>query len=107
MNPGVLRERVTIQQLATSADGAGGQSRTWSTLVTVWARVQPLAAREQFVSESLRGVEAFVVTIRYRAAVTHTHRVVWRGRTLNITAVTNPDQQRHYMQLACETDLSV
>lgn len=45
MNIGELRERVTIEVLDTSSDGAGGTSGTWLVDSTVWAKVTPLTGR--------------------------------------------------------------
>lgn len=98
---GDLRERVTLQQKATVTDAIGGETVTWSDVVTLWALVEPLAGLEKYEAEAVQSQLSLRVTIRYRDDVDATWRVRWRSRTLEIHSVENRDLQRVYLTLDC------
>jgi len=102
---GQLRDRVTIQQQTTVADTQGGRAVTWGTLATVWARVEPLSAREQLQSASLGSRVSYRATIRQRGDVTPKMRLDWTpyggsAKTLEIHGVTQ-SERRDYVMLDC------
>lgn len=104
MRSGRLRERVTIQQRTMASDGMGGQTETWSTLATVWAGVLPRQAnREALViaANQLQARSGFDVRIRYRDDVSPSMRVSWRGNTLEVESVSDPDQRKREIVLSC------
>jgi SPP1 family predicted phage head-tail adaptor len=98
-DPGWLRERVTIETATATADGAGGASLAWSTLATVWARVEPVAADEKAVAGHESASVTHLVTTRYRDDVTGHARVTFRGRVFRILAAYDPDETRRYLVL--------
>lgn len=100
---GRMRERVTVQRPASpqAPDTYGDPADTFTDLATVWAEVLPVGSRRETVAEQLTLVNDFKVTIRYRADVNGTMRLSWRGRTLNIEAVQNPDGRKVALELTC------
>ncbi len=102
---GRLRERVTVQRAARDADAGGGAVVTWTPLAhapTVWARIEPLSGAEALQAMKLQARVTHRVTLRWRDDVTAAMRLVCGARTLNIRAVTNPDERRRYLELLCE-----
>jgi SPP1 family predicted phage head-tail adaptor len=84
-----LNRRVVIEQPVLSADGAGGNSLSWSVLATVWAEVEPGEGSrgEQVVAAQLSDRPRAVVVMRYRDDVDATMRlkmdgVVWAIRSV-------------------------
>jgi SPP1 family predicted phage head-tail adaptor len=51
MNVGSLVHRVQLQRVTVAVDSHGDQTKTWTTLGTVWAAIEPLSGRE-FLSAS-------------------------------------------------------
>lgn len=105
MRAGQLRERVTIQQQATVADSQGGRAVTWGALATVWARVEPLSAREQLQAQSLGSRVAYRVTLRQRGDVTPAMRLSWTpfggsAKTLEIHGVLQ-GERHDFVTLDC------
>lgn len=99
MDPGQLRDRVTIQRdSGTSGDG-GAYEPTWIEVAQVWANVRPLTVRESLVAQQTASRVNYVVTIRYRQDVSAEMRLVWRGASMNILGVTNPDQHRAFLEI--------
>jgi SPP1 family predicted phage head-tail adaptor len=51
MQAGTLRNQVQLQRVTVAVDSHGDQTKTWATLATVWASIEPLSGRE-FLSAS-------------------------------------------------------
>lgn len=99
---GELRERVTIQRVTNTRDAIGGVIETWATLVTVYARVLPMSAGEQYRRQQIQAKADWKVTVRYNNEIRPADRLVWRTRTFQIKGVLNPDLHRRFLDLACE-----
>ena len=96
-DPGWLRHRVTVESAAATADGAGGETVTWTALANLWARLEPTGATEKTVAGHLAGVVTHTITFRWRDDITGEMRVGYRGRTFRILAVYDPDETRRYL----------
>lgn len=99
---GDMRERVQILTYTDTRDQIGGTVRSWTTLATVWARVEEMSAGEQYHREQIQTSAQFAVTIRFRADVTVNQRITWRGRRFEISGRPNPDERRRFLRLACK-----
>jgi len=99
---GDLRERVTIQRVSSTRDAIGGLIETWSNLMTVYAKVAPMNAGEQYRRQQIQAKADWKVTVRYANSIAPADRLVWRDRTFQIKGITNPDMHRRFLDLACE-----
>jgi len=102
MKAGQLRHRVTIQSRTTARDAHDDPIATWSTVVKVWASIEPLNARELILAQQVESNVTHKVTIRYRSGVTSAMRVVFGSRTFEIDSVINTDERNITMVLMCE-----
>jgi SPP1 family predicted phage head-tail adaptor len=102
MNVGKLRKRVQLQHLARNQDSFGEAVPSYSTYATVWASVEPLQGRELEHAQQISAEVTHRVTIRYNAAVTPEHRVLYGTRILEIEAVINPEERNEYLVLMCK-----
>lgn len=84
---GKLRHRVRIERQATVLDSFGQQSTGWTLVATVWAAVEPLSAREFAAASQAQSELSARITIRYRADLLASDRIVFRGKTYNIAGV--------------------
>lgn len=105
---GDLRERVQLQQEIRARDDVGGFDSTWSAIATVWARVAPASVGERFMRQQMQASAGWKVTIRQRSdlSLSPKLRVVWSGRTFEVRGMTNADERRRFIELACD-ELSV
>jgi SPP1 family predicted phage head-tail adaptor len=90
-----LTERVTIQQRLMSDDGFGGKTISWSDVITVFAQVEPIysvAFSERVVGEQISAIGGYRVMLRYRADISASMRLVWKGRLLLIHSLHESDQ---------------
>ena len=87
---GRMRERVTIKSPTEVRSRSGETTLNWdATLATVWASVEGLSSRDILQAQQANVVATHRIRIRHRDDVTHTHRIIWRNRTMEIASVTD------------------
>lgn len=102
MKAGKLRHRVEIQKKQRVSDGGGGWEDAWVSIATVWARVEPLSAREFVAAQSVQSQISARITIRYRDDITSDMRIKHRGQTYDIQGVLADNQSGlEYLTLPC------
>ncbi len=79
MQAGRLNQLITLQQPSTSSDALGQRVEAWTDVDTVWASAQPVRGREFFAAGQMQSEASVKFTLRYRADVVGTMRVLWRG----------------------------
>jgi SPP1 family predicted phage head-tail adaptor len=84
-----MRERVTIQSPSEVRGRSGQTTLEWSDTATVWASVEGLSSRDILQAQQANVIATHRIRIRHRDDVTHTHRLVWRNRTMEIASVTD------------------
>lgn len=102
MRAGQLRHLITIQQRSVTRDDFGAESESWTTFSQLWAKVSPLSGQELEQAQAMHSETTHQVTIRYLVGITTEMRVQHAGRTLNILAVTNPDERNIQLELLCK-----
>ena len=102
MPAGQLNQRVTLQRRASGLDAAGQTSTTWSDVATLWANVRPLRGRDLLAAAQQQATFDAKVTIRYRADVLATDRLVWGTQPLEIVGEPiNVDGRSVDLELMC------
>lgn len=84
---GLMRERVTIQRPVEQQSAFGEASVTWEDMGTVWASVNGLSSREVLQAQQANAIITHKIRIRAFPGLTHQHRLLWRGRQLEIASV--------------------
>lgn len=107
-NAGKLRHRVQLQQQTETRDpNTGAVEIGWADVAQVWAAIEPLSAREFIQSSSEQNKVVARITIRYRADVRPSMRVLHNGTAYNITGVlADVDSGLEYMTLPCSTGVN-
>ena len=99
-------KRILFQNPGSAVpDGDGGFTQTWVDLLPrAFAHVAPATARslERVAAGSVIATATHVVTVPYRTGVTTKTRIVFEGRTLNVTSVQDRDEQHVELVLVCE-----
>ncbi len=99
---GRLRQRLTLEAPVDVEDGAGGVSRSFVALATVWAAVIPTLAVEALEADRVSQRVTHRITLRWRAGVTAAMRFTKGARTWNILAATDPDGTRRRLNCLAE-----
>lgn len=101
---GRLRHRVDIQTRTDTQDAVTGEVTTeWATLHSaVPAEVAPLSVKEYLQSGTEQTQISARITLRYRAGLNHTMRILHRGRIYNPAGVlADRDSGLEYLTIPC------
>jgi SPP1 family predicted phage head-tail adaptor len=99
-----MRERVTIQAPTERQNQFGEATVTWSDVATVWASVQGLSAREYLAAQQVGSIITHKIRIRFFAGLTHSYRIIWRGRIMEIASVLERETRTVHEILAKEDE---
>jgi len=99
---GELRNRITLQEYTISKDSFGAETETWSDVAQVWASIEPLSGREYFAAQQINAQISTKVTIRYRAGIKPTMRVLFGNRVYGILSVINTGEKNRELILMCK-----
>ena len=106
MRTGQLKHRVWIQASTEVTDADGGISYTWPSsggTRKVFAEIRPTRGDEFTHGDAAVGTRTHTVTIReYPGLSSHTHRLLFGSRVLNILQIRHLDERGAYMVLICE-----
>jgi len=87
IDPGKLRERVTVQIASGSTNALGETVLAWSNSTAVWASVEGVSSREALAAGQQDTTITHRVRLRYLPGLTQQDRLSWRSRTLNIISL--------------------
>lgn len=103
-NLGALRERLVLEAPVESGDGAGGVTRSFADVATLWAEVTPLSAREAVTADRALARVTHRIRIRMRADVTTRHRLRLGARIFRVLALRESDATRRFLMIEAEEE---
>jgi SPP1 family predicted phage head-tail adaptor len=86
-DPGALNRRLTLEAPVETADGAGGVTRSYAAVATLWGSVEPVSARGTVEADALGGNVTHRIRIRTNADITLRHRFRDGGIIYRIVAL--------------------
>lgn len=92
---GKLNKRITIQRKVQKKDEMGQDKLVWEDWKTLWATVKPMKSTEYKFIEKLAPEVTHRIYIRYLPGVTADMRIIYHGRTLNISSPPVDIDERH------------
>ena len=98
---GAMRERFTLEQAIRTADGGGGATVAWETVVELWAHVRPITGDERLRQDQLAGRLTHQVWTRYRPGVLPAMRFRQGTRIYDIVAILEVERRRR-LKCLCE-----
>lgn len=104
MQPGALRLRLMLEKAEEQDDQAGGFSRAWQSVATLWASVQPRQAYEIATSSHLTDEISHMVTVRWRGDIKAGMRLRKGKRIFSILSVRDPHETRFWLICACREE---
>lgn len=105
IDPGRLRERVTVQRATVTKNAIGESVQAWADLVERWASVEGLSGREVLQSGQQQTEVTHRVRMRYVPGMTHTDRLLWRGRVLEVSSLLEHNNRTEH-ELLCVEDVT-
>lgn len=103
MEASKLRHSVELQRVTVSADSHGDQTKTWTTLATVWASIEPLSGREFLQASQVMSDITVRIRVRGRTDISLTpkDRVKFGTRTFDIRHIVDWGDRGVEWQLLC------
>ena len=96
---GDLRTELALEQMTPVPDGAGGFGESWTEIATLFARLEPVAARDKFGADQTLEELTHHMTMRFRPDVASGMRLTQGARTFLILTVHDPDETGRYLVL--------
>jgi SPP1 family predicted phage head-tail adaptor len=87
IDPGKLRERITVQIASGTTNALGETVLAWSNSSAVWASVEGVSAREALAAGQQETTISHKVRLRYLPGLSQNMRFSWRSRTLDIVSL--------------------
>jgi SPP1 family predicted phage head-tail adaptor len=104
IDPGKLRERITVQVASGATNSVGELVLTWADSSAVWASVDGVSAREQLLSGQSQVAISHRVRMRYLPGLTQSHRFSWRSRTLEIVSLLEHNNRSEH-EVICQENV--
>jgi SPP1 family predicted phage head-tail adaptor len=101
-DPGRLGRRLVLEAPVETPDGAGGVSRGYETVATIWAEVTPLSARGEVVAADAGATRAYRILVRVGPDITSRHRLRDGARVFRIVSVRAADASRRFVEIRAE-----
>ena len=99
MNPGDLDQRIVIQGLSEAADDFGQSVQTFSTLATVWAKIEERRGTEGESGDQLVATRLVDFIIRYKSGLDERMRIAYSGNTYLIQSIIKEDARKSFMRI--------
>lgn len=106
---GELNRRGTLQARGASTDSFGQRVETWSDVVTVWIGIKTISALnpELTAAGAVQNESKLEITMRYRAGVDASMRLLVGPRVLVIHQVVDVEDAHVILKLQCSEGLQV
>lgn len=106
---GELRTRVTIQRQTRleDSDGAGGATKTWASLQTVWGKIEPLSTYQMLQAEMTQNRATHKVTLRFGFEISGNDRLLLAEESPPVVmaikgAPRDLDLRHEFVEMLCE-----
>ena len=107
MEIGELKNRITLQKLIATTNDNGFEVEDWQNYKTVWASVSNLYGKEYFEAAATQEQKTVKFTIRYIQNLDTSMRIMFKGKTYNITFIDNIKYQNKFIEIkALEVECS-
>lgn len=101
-NPGLLNRRLALEAPVESADGAGGVTRSYEAIATLWASVTPVSARGDVEAAQLGATVTHRIGIRFSPDITINHRFRDGTRVFRIISLRERGGGKRFLDIAAE-----
>jgi SPP1 family predicted phage head-tail adaptor len=101
-DPGELKHRLVLEQPVETPDGAGGVTRSYATVTTLWAAVVPVAARGEVIADGLGATVTHRIVVRSGPELTTRHRLREGARVFRIVALRDQDASRRFVEIEAQ-----
>lgn len=102
---GLLFRRLTVERPVDTPDGAGGATRTWIAVGSVWGHIATQSGSETVAADQGQQRLTHRITIRWRGDVTAEMRLRIAGRTFSIIAVLDREDRTRFLECLTQEEI--
>lgn len=102
-----LSDRVQLQRRELAPGDEGGHVATFVPIVTLWARVTPIGAREAQTADGRSVSVSHTVVLRHRSDIRAGDRFVYRGRHLSVVSAEDLSGRQRFLGCRCAETMVV
>jgi SPP1 family predicted phage head-tail adaptor len=100
--PGDLKRRLVLEEPVEAPDGAGGVTRIYQTVTTLWAALMPAGVSGLVVADGRGATVTHRIILRSGPEVTTRHRFRLGARIFQIVALRDQDGEGRFLEIAAE-----
>jgi SPP1 family predicted phage head-tail adaptor len=101
-DPGMLNRRLVLEAPVESADGAGGVTRGFAAIATLWVSVTPVSAARAIEAERLGAKVTHRLHLRFLDDITTRHRFRDGVRIYRIVTICDRDGRKRLLEIEAE-----
>lgn len=101
-----MNRKITIQKLVKTATSTGGFDESWVNVANVWAKIKNMSGTELVRADQLGATAFSDFTIRYRAGLNETMKIVYRGVDYQIRHINNIEELDRFLIIKAERGVS-
>jgi SPP1 family predicted phage head-tail adaptor len=99
----MMRHTVVVQRATKTANGSGGFTTSWATLLTLKASVENKSGQERMRADRVEAVRSVLFIWRYSSTqIREGDRVLFRGMTHNIRFIDNIEYANKWLRVTCD-----
>ncbi|MEY8205448.1 MAG: phage head closure protein [Bermanella sp.] len=101
---GSRNQRISIEQDIGGFDELGAPQESWQEFAPAWAKVTNKSGSESDSGGRLHAAATYWFVIGWLADVNESMRIIWNGKTLNITNAHDPDGTSDVLKITAFVD---
>jgi SPP1 family predicted phage head-tail adaptor len=105
ITPAMLNRKVSIYRLVLTQTSTGS-SKSWVKVADVWAKIKNMSGTELVHADQLGATAFSDFTIRYRAGMVETMKLVYRDTDYQIRYINNVDEADMWLIIKAERGVS-
>lgn len=106
MRAGTLRERIVIQKPTKTANSVWGPQTAYVDAFAIGACVIVEHSSEKVTDKAVRAARQYLITVRFRKDIDTTNRIIWRGKSLDITSCLDTNGSRRELEITAVEHVS-
>lgn len=107
IKPSDLNRKVTLYRLEITNTPTGGQSEQWIKVADLWAKIKNTSGSELLRADALGSTSFSDFTIRYRANINETMKLVYRNKDYQIRHINNVDEADLWLVVKGQTGVAM
>ena len=106
IKPSDLNRKVELQSLTKTPTASGGFTDVWTSVAFLWAKIKNASGSELIHADQLGAVAFSDFTIRYRANISESMKLIYRGTEFQIRHINNLEEADLFMVIKGERGVS-